>query len=71
LVEKDELARKDRAKAETRRNELQEQIDSARKKVADIDERLVEIQGAKTLQQQRVRLENGLKQREGELDQGR
>jgi DNA sulfur modification protein DndD len=68
LIEQDENARTEREKAEGRRAELAQEIESARRKIAEIDQRLSEIQSAKALQQQRDRIERDLKQRRSELD---
>lgn len=68
LIEQDEKARSEREKAEKRQSELEAEIESARRKIAEIDKRLRETQTARTLQQQRDRLERDLKQRQSELD---
>ncbi len=68
LIERDENARKEREKAEKRKAELSDGIESAHRKIADIDRRLLEIQGARALQQQRDHLGRELKQRQSELD---
>jgi DNA sulfur modification protein DndD len=68
LIEQDEKARKEREKAEKRKTELSEEIESARRKIADIDRQLLEIQGARALQQQRDHLGRELRQRQSELE---
>jgi DNA sulfur modification protein DndD len=68
LIEQDEEARAKRDKAEGRKAELAQEIESARRKIEEIDQRLREIQNAKALQQQRDRLERDLKQRRAELN---
>ena len=67
LIEQDEKARAERAKAEERKTELAQEIESARRQIEEIDQRLAEIQAAKALQQQRDRFERDLKQRRAEL----
>jgi DNA sulfur modification protein DndD len=67
LIEQDEKARAARAVAGDRKTELTQEIESARRKIEEIDQRLAEIQAAKALQQQRDRLERDLKQRSVEL----
>lgn len=68
LLDKDERARAERNKAEMRKVEVQQEIESARRKIADIDRRLLEMQNAKALQQQRDRVERDLKQRRSEME---
>jgi len=68
LIEQDEEARAEREEAEGRKAELAHEIESARRKIEEIDQRLSEIQSAKALQQQRDRIEHDLKQRRSELD---
>ncbi len=68
LLEKDERARSERTKAEKRKVEIQQEIESARRKIADIDRRLLEMQNARILQQQRDRIERDLKQRRLEME---
>jgi len=68
LIDRDGNARTERTKSETRKRELSEAIESARRKIADIDERLRETKDAKTLQQQRERLERDLKAQESESE---
>lgn len=69
LVEREEKARREREQALARKEELEHEVESARRKIADIDQRLREIQDARALQQQRERIERDLKQREGELSE--
>ncbi len=67
LLEQDEKARREREKAIKRKEELEQEIKSARAKIRDIDDKLRDSQNAKALQQQRDRLEKDLKQRRAEL----
>ncbi len=67
LIEKDEQARSTRKQANKRRDDLQKEIESARRKIADIDEQLRNIQNAKALQQQRDRIEQDLSERQAAL----
>jgi DNA sulfur modification protein DndD len=67
LLEKDEKLRQEREKALKRKEELEQEVRSARAKVKDIDDKLRDSKNAKTLQQQRDRLEKDLKQRRTEL----
>ena len=67
LIEQDEAARSERKAAEQHKVELTQEIESARRKVEEIDQRLREIQNARALQQQRDRLERDLSQRRAEL----
>ena len=68
LIEEDEKARAERNKAEQRKAELTREIASARRKIEEIDQQLLETQNAKVLQQHRDRVERELKQRQSELD---
>jgi DNA sulfur modification protein DndD len=68
LIDDDEKARAERDKAEKRKKELVGEIESARRKIADIDQKLRDTQNAKALQQQRDRIDRDLKQRCSELD---
>jgi DNA sulfur modification protein DndD len=68
LLEADEQARAERTQAEKKKAEQIDQMESARRKIADIDQRLREMQNAKALQQQRDTLERSIKQRQGELE---
>lgn len=67
LLEQDEKARGELKKKEGRKGEIVTEIDSARRKIEDIDQRLREMQNANFLQQQRDRVEQDLKQRRSEL----
>lgn len=68
LVEQEEAARAEKAQAQDRKDELDREIESARRQIADIDRQLGEIQSAKALQQQRKRLERDIEQRQIEKD---
>jgi DNA sulfur modification protein DndD len=68
LLDEDEKARVELEKKENRKAEIAEEIEAARRKINDIDQRLREIQNAKFLQQQRDRIEQDLKQRRSELE---
>lgn len=68
LLERDERARAEREKAEQRRVELTKELESARRKIADIGQRLNQQKDAQSLQQQRDRIERDLKIRRSELD---
>jgi DNA sulfur modification protein DndD len=68
LLEKDEKARAAKDKAEKRIVEIQQEIASARRNIADIDQKLRESESTKTLQQQRDRILSDLKQRRAELE---
>lgn len=67
LLAQDEKLRQEREKAIRRKEELEQEIKSAKAKVRDIDDKLRDSQNAKALQQQRDRLEKDLKQRRTEL----
>jgi DNA sulfur modification protein DndD len=68
LIERDEAARAESDKASKRRDELLQEVESAKRKISDIGQRLLEQQNAQVLQQQRERVERDLKQRRSELD---
>lgn len=68
LLEEDEKSRDELEKKENRKSEIVVEIEAARRKINDIDLRLLEIQNAKFLQQQRDRVEQDLKQRRSELE---
>jgi DNA sulfur modification protein DndD len=68
LIERDESARAERDKSESRKAELVKEIDSARRKIADIDQKLNQQKEAKSLQQQRDLIERDLRIRRSELD---
>lgn len=67
LLGQDEKLRQEREKAIKRKEELEQEIKSARAKIKDINDKLRDSQNAKALQQQRDRLEKDLKQRRTEL----
>ncbi len=69
LVEREERLRADKEKATVRSTELEQEIESARRKISDLDKRLAKMQGARALQEQRALLERELKEREVERDQ--
>lgn len=68
LVEQEEKALDDKKKAEKSLFELDQENESAKRKIADIDKRLREMQSAQTLQQQRDRIERDLGLRRGEME---
>ncbi len=68
LLEQDEHNRAEREKAEQRKAELNQEITSARRKIEEIDQQLLETQDAKVLQQQRERVERDLRKRRSELE---
>jgi len=68
LIEKDEKSRAELANKEKRKGEVLVEIDSVRRKIADIEQQLRDIQNVRTLQQQRDRIERDLKLRRTELD---
>jgi DNA sulfur modification protein DndD len=68
LLDADEKARAERAKIEKRRAELEAEIESARRKIVEIEQRLRETENAKVLQQQRDRIERDLKMRRSEQE---
>jgi DNA sulfur modification protein DndD len=67
LIEREENAREERKKEAVRRQELEREIESAQGRIEDIDQRLLEIQSARGLQQQRDRLERDIEQRQAEM----
>lgn len=67
LLRKDENARAEKAQKESRIVELDEEVTSARRKIADIDEKLRNSGGAKLLQEQRDRRNTELSRRRSEL----
>lgn len=67
LVEQEETAREAREQAEKRKGEVEKEIESANRKIAEIDERLRNIQNARTLQQRRDTLNRDLEQWRNEL----
>ena len=68
LLEKNEAKRDERERKESRRSELQEEIKTARKHMADIDQRLRDSQGAQVLQERRDQLESDLRGRRDDLE---
>ncbi|NNJ10281.1 AAA family ATPase [Chloroflexales bacterium ZM16-3] len=68
LLDRDEKARAERMRDEERKTELLRTIESARRKIVDIDTALRESQNARELQQQRDRLDQALRERRGELE---
>lgn len=68
LVEQEEKTLEDKKKTEKRVFELDQENESAKRKIADIDKRLREMQSAQTLQQQRDRIERDLNLRRSEMD---
>jgi DNA sulfur modification protein DndD len=68
LLERDESARAEREKAELRKAELIKEIESARRKISDINQKLNQQKEAQALYQQRDRSERDLKIRRSELD---
>lgn len=69
LLEQEEKARTEIAKAKSRTIELHQEIESAERKIADIDKRLREMENTHVLQQQRDRIERELKQRRTEMEE--
>ncbi len=67
LIERDEQARLEKEKAYKRKEELQSEVESARRKITDINQQLRDTQNAKALQQQRDRIERDLGLRQDEL----
>jgi DNA sulfur modification protein DndD len=68
LLERDENARTKKEEALEEIDEIEREIQSARRKIEDIDQRLREEQASRTLQKQRERLERDLQQRRAEID---
>ena len=68
LIEQDEKARAERERAEQRKIELAQEIETARRQIEKISQRLREIQNAQALQQRRDRIERDLGQRRAELN---
>ena len=69
LVEQEERALDEKQKAIARTEHLDREIESARRKIADIDGRLREMQSASGLAHQRDILDGELKTRQSELEQ--
>ncbi len=68
LLDEDEKAREELKRKEDRKAEIGIELDVVRRKVADIEQRLREIQNVRFLQQQRDRIEQDLKVRRAELE---
>ncbi len=68
LLDEEDHVRKEREKAEKRVEELEQEIASARRKVAEIDQTLREKPNAKALQQQRDRVEDDLRHQRTTLE---
>lgn len=69
LLEEEEKARTEIKKAKDRTIDLHQEIESAERKIADIDKRLREMENTNILQQQRDRIERELKQRRTEMEE--
>ena len=69
LLEKDEKLRAEREKALQNKATREQEIIAARRQINDIDQLLRDSQNAKSLQQQRDRLDKDVKQRRGELQE--
>ncbi len=67
LIEREEKIIEAQEKAEHRQQELAEEKKLAEKKIAEIDERLRDIQDAKSLQERRDRIDQEIEQRQSEL----
>lgn len=68
LVEQEERALEEKKKSEKRIQELDQENESAKRKIADIDKRLRDSQSTQVLQQQRDRIERDLALRRGEME---
>ena len=68
LIEREEKVLEAKAKAEKRLGDLDQENESAKRKITDIDKRLREMQSAQDLQQRRDRLEDDLKVRRAEME---
>ncbi len=68
LIDRAERALAERTSLEAKRAEFIQEIESARRKITDIEQQLREMQNAKVLQQERDRIERELKQRQSEYD---
>ncbi len=68
LLDSSEKARASKSQAEQRRSELRAEIDSANRKIADIDQRLREMRSVSQLQQQRENAELSLRQLRAEQE---
>ncbi|WP_026843195.1 DNA sulfur modification protein DndD [Citrifermentans bremense] len=69
LLEEEEKARTEIKKAKDRVIELHQEIESAERKIAEIDKRLREMENTNILQQQRDRIERELRQRRTEMEE--
>ncbi|MGD9950867.1 MAG: AAA family ATPase [Desulfobulbus sp.] len=69
LLELEEKARADIKKTKERTFELNQEKESAERKIADIDKRLREMENTHILQQQRDRIERELRQRRTEMEE--
>lgn len=67
LLEKDEKKRKERDEATASLQELEKERDSAKRKIADVDKRLRQLQSSKSLQEQRDRIQKELESTESDL----
>lgn len=68
LIVQEEKALEDKKKAEKRLFELDQENESAKRKIADIDKRLREMQSTQALQQQRDRIDRDLGLRRTEME---
>lgn len=68
LVERQEAAQKARESAEKRKSEKAQEIESANRKIDEIEERLRSSQNARSLQQRRDELQRDLEQRRKDLE---
>jgi DNA sulfur modification protein DndD len=62
LIEREEQALAEQQRDESRKSELLKEIESARRKIVEIDQRLRETQNARDLQEQRDAIEQNLRQ---------
>jgi DNA sulfur modification protein DndD len=69
LLEEEEKARTEIKKTKDRVIELHQEIESAERKIAEIDKRLREMENTNILQQQRDRIERELRQRRTEMEE--
>ncbi len=68
LIEGEEKARKERARCEERKTALEESRRSAQQKIAEIEQRLREMENTRGIQEQRQRTERDLRARRTEMD---
>lgn len=68
LIERDEAARAAQERETASLARFKQDVESAKRKIADIDQKLREQQNAQNLQEKRDRIERDLKQRRGEHD---